>query len=69
MSSFIEYYLKPFTQNFKLCIKDTNNILCKLANLPPLPDDAILSTKYVVGLYPNILHDEGYIAMRKALDL
>ena len=34
-----------------------------------MPDDVILCTVDVVGLYPNIPHDEGLIAMRKALDL
>ena len=40
-----------------------------MASLPPFPDDVILCTIDAVGLYPNILHDEGLIAMRKALDL
>ena len=67
--SFIEYHLKPLVQNVKSYIRDTNNFLSKLASLPPLPDDVILCTIDVVGLYPNIPHDEGLIAMRKALDL
>ena len=37
-----------------------NDFLKKIANLAPLPD--------VVGLYPNIPHEEGLIAIRKALD-
>ena len=69
ISSFIEYHLKPLVQNVKSYIRDTNNFLSKLASLPPLPDDVILCTVDVVGLYPNIPHDEGLIAMRKALDL
>ena len=69
ISSFIEYHLKPLVQNVKSYIRDTNNFLSKLASLPPLPDDVILCTIDVVGLYPNIQHDEGLIAMRKALDL
>ena len=69
ISSFIEYHLKPLVQNVKSYIRDTNNFLSKLASLPPLPDDVILCTIDVVGLYPNIPHDEGLIAMRKALDL
>ena len=40
----------------------------KIANLSPLPDDLILCTLDVVGLYPNIPHEEGLIAIRKALD-
>ena len=34
-----------------------------------MPDDVILCTIDVVGLYPNIPHDERLIAMRKTLDL
>ena len=69
ITSFVEYHLKPLAQNVKSYIKDTNDFLPKLASLPPLPDDVILCTIDVVGLYPNIPHDEGLIAMSKALDL
>ena len=41
----------------------------KLRSLPNLPDDIILCTVDVVGLYPNIPHDEGLSALRKRLDL
>ena len=67
--SFIEYHLKPLAQNVKSYIRDTNDFLSKLASLPPLPDDVILCAIVVVGLYSNIPHDEGLVAMRKALDL
>ena len=50
-------------------IKDTNDFLKKLHSLPNLPDDIILCTVDVVGLYPNIPHDEGLSALRKRLDL
>ena len=40
----------------------------KLNELRDLPDDFILCTIDVVGLYPNILHKEGLEAIRKALD-
>ena len=53
--------MKPF-------IQDTNDFLKKIANLPPFPDDLILCTIDVVGLYPNIPHEEVLIAIRKALD-
>ena len=39
-----------------------------MASLPPLPDDIILCTIDVAGLYPNIPHDEGLIALRKSLE-
>ena len=67
--SFIEYQLKPLAQNVNLYIKDTNDFLSKWDSLPPLPVDVILCTIDVVGLYPNIPHDEGLVAMMKALDL
>ena len=68
ISSFIEYHLKPLAQNVKSYIWDTNDLLSKLASLPPLLDDVILCTIDVMGLYSNIPHDEGLIAMRKTLD-
>ena len=33
-----------------------------------MPEDTILCTIDVVGLYPNIPHEDGLVAMRKALD-
>ena len=55
----------------KSYVQDTNDFLKTIANLPPLPDDFTLCTIdqiEVVGLYPNIPHEEGLIAIRKALD-
>ena len=69
ISAFIEYHLKPIAQNVKSYIKDTNDFLNKIAKLPPLPEDLILCTIDVVGLYPNIPHDEGMIAIRQALEM
>ena len=40
-----------------------------MRSLPNLPDDIILCTVNVVGLYTNIPHDEGLSALRKRLDL
>ena len=53
----------------KSYIKDINDFLKKLRSLPNLPDDIILCTADVVGLYPNIPHDEGLSVLRKRLDL
>ena len=66
--SFIEYHLKPLAQNVKSYIKDTNDFLCKLFSLRPLPEDVIQFSIDNVGLYPTIPHDEGLITIRKALD-
>ena len=50
-------------------MKDTNDFWKKLRSLPNLPDNIILCIVDVVGLYPNIPHDEGLSALRKRLDL
>ena len=49
-------------------IQNTNDFLKKIENLPPLLDDLILCTIDVVRPSPNIPHEEGLIAIRKALD-
>ena len=68
ISAFLEFHLKPLAQKVRSYIKDTNDFLRKITNLPPLPDDIILCTTDVVGLYPNIPHDEGLIKLTKSLE-
>ena len=69
ISSFLDFHLQPLAREVKSYIKDTNDFLKKLRSLPNLPDDIILCTVDVVGLYPNIPHDEGLSSLRKRLDL
>ena len=70
ISAFLEFHRKPLAQKVKSYIKDTdtNDFLRKTASLPALPDDIFLCTIDVVGLYPNIPHDEGLKALRKLFD-
>ena len=68
ISAFLEYLLKPLSQKVKSFIKGTSDFLKKLNELRDLPDDFILCTIDVVGLYPNIPHEEGLEAIQKALD-
>ena len=68
ISAFLEFHLKSLLQKVKSYIKDTNDFLRKIASLPPFPDDIILCTIDVVGLYPNIPHGEGLIALKKSLE-
>ena len=68
ISAFLEYHLKPLSQKVKSFIKDTNDFLKKVNELRDLPDEYILCTIDVVGLYPNIPHKEGLEAIRKALN-
>ena len=68
ISAFLGFHLQPLAQAVKSYIKDTNDFLNKLRSLPKLPSDIILCTVDVVGLYPNIPHEEGLSALRKRLD-
>ena len=68
ISAFLEYHLKPIAQKVKSHIKDTNDFLRQLDAPASLSEDIILSTIDVVGLYPNIPHEDGLVTMLKALD-
>ena len=60
--------MQPLAKKFQPYIKDTNHFLKKLQELGSLPKNAILCTIEVVGLYPNIPHEEGLASIRKHLD-
>ena len=68
ISAFLEYHPKPISQKVKSYLMDTNEFLRKLDALPSLPENTILCAIDVVGLYPNIPHGDGLVAMREALD-
>ena len=68
IANFLDYHIQPLSKKVKSYIKDTNDFLRKIKSLPPLPEGAILCTIDVIGLYPNIPHEYGLAALRKALD-
>ena len=68
ISSFLDHHLQPIAQKVNSFIKDTNHFLRKIKSLGQLPEGAILCTIDVVGLYPNIPHEEGLASLRKFLD-
>ena len=68
ISSFLDFHLQPLAQKVKSYIKDTNHFLKKIKELGHLPEGAILCTIDVVGLYPNIPHDEGLAFLKDFLD-
>ena len=49
-------------------IKGTNDFLSKIRDLEKVPENAILCTIDVVGLYPSIPHEEGLATLKYALD-
>ena len=68
ISAFLDFHLQPLAQAVKSYIMDTNDFLNKLLSLPKLPDNIILCTVDVAGLYSNIPHEEGLPALSKRLD-
>ena len=49
-------------------IKDSNDFIKKVKNLKDIPQDTLLVTADVVGLYANIPHEAGLKALKEALD-
>ena len=68
VSEFLDHHLKPVMQSGKSYIKDSGHFLEKIKTLGCIPDNAILVTADVVGLYPSIPHQAGLISLKEALD-
>ena len=67
VSAFLDHQLKLIAMQVKSYVKDTNDFLKKLRDLPDLPEESIICTIDVVGLYPNIPSEEGLRFLRNAL--
>ena len=68
ISEYLDHHLKPLVSQSRSYVKDTNHFLSKLSKLGKIPEEAMLCTVDVVGLYPSIPHGEGLEAIREALD-
>ena len=68
LTAFLDFHLKPTAAKVESHIKDTNDFLRKLYNLPKNPIEVISCTIDVVGLYTNISNGEGLLLLKKALD-
>ena len=67
-SEFLDQHLKKVIQNGWSYVKDSGDFIKKINNLDSIPENAILVTADVVGLYPSIPHEVGLRALREALD-
>ena len=65
---FLDHHLQRVIQGGKPCIKDSEHFLEKIKTLRCIPDNALLVTADVVGLYPSIPHQADLIALKEALD-
>ena len=68
VSGFLDYHIKPVMQSGRSYIKDSGVFLKKIKNLGSLPENAILVTADVVGIYPSIPHEAGLQAFEEALE-
>ena len=65
ISLFVDYCLQPLAKKVESYIKDTNHFLKWLKESGSLPKNATLCTTDLVGLYPNIPHEEGLASIKK----
>ena len=67
-SEFLDSYLKPIMQESWSYIKDSGDFIQKIKSITNIPENSILVTADVVGLYPSIPHAEGLNALKNVLD-
>ena len=68
VSEFLDHHLKPVMQKGLSYIRDSQYFLEKIKTIGSVPENAILVTADVVGLYPNIPHQAGLKALKEALE-
>ena len=71
IAAFVEYHIKDISKEHQSYLQDTPDFLRYIENVNQgsgLEDDQILVTWDVVGLYNNILHDEGLESLQEGLE-
>ena len=68
ISAFLDFHLKGILPTIPHILEDTRDFLCRIKGLSEIPNDAILVSFDVVGLYPHIPHEEGLATMKTFLD-
>ena len=67
VSEFLDHHLKPIMQNL-LSYMRLSTFFKKIKTIGSVPENSILVTADVVGLYPNIPHQAGLKALKEALE-
>ena len=67
-SEFLDYHLKPVMRIGLSYIRDSQHFLERIKTIGNIPENAILVTADVVGLYPNVPHQAGLNALKNALE-
>ena len=60
--------MKPVVETIPHILEDIRDFLCRLNDLPEIPENVIIVTFDVVGLYPNIPHEESLEIMKTFLN-
>ena len=71
ISAFLEFYFKPIVQTIPHILEDRRDFLCRLNDLPEIPENAILDTCDVVTfdiVTCHIPHEESIEIMKKFLN-
>ena len=68
ISAFLDHQLKPITMQVNSYIKDNNDFLKKLRDLPDLPEESIICTIDAIGLYLSVPNKEGWRFLRNVLE-
>ena len=55
---FLDFHLKPPVTKLPHTLEDTRDFLTRITKIKDLPEDALLVSFDVVGLYPHIPHEE-----------
>ena len=67
-SEFLDSHLKTIMQKIWSYIKDSADFINKIGQIGDIPENAILVTADVAGLYPSIPHKAGLKALKNGLD-
>ena len=71
IAAFVDYHVKDTAKEHQSYLQDTPDFLRYIERInqgPALENNQVLVTWDVVGLYNNILHEEGLESMKEGLD-
>ena len=68
ISAFLDFHLKNIVSTIPHILEDTRDFLQHLNNIGDIPENALLVSFDVVGLYRHIRHDQGVEIVRCFLD-
>ena len=68
ISAFLDFHLKSLVTKVPHILEDTSDFLTRITEIKDLPEDALLVSFDVVGLYPQIPNEESIDIMKEFLN-